>query len=1086
MSVTVFLANKGFTLPVTELDERRREAYFKNPADPKNTLMPEEDAILLALGINKENATVLMPHLAKFFKQLPKCQSDSNLVLAKDCEIVQYVLWETLFAARARSKEMYEENWKTKKPWASISVAINQQIINDLKPKPESINDMDRLFTLILKAAIPVEETIVEQTEEPEPEPVSEQASAADALFTLILPGKVEEEPEEVVPSPPASTVIPTAPAPSVVSNDSTLSPTLGIQTIELTRPLDRASLEKAQEIVANQCGTKAIPDEKDRVFELPLDGHKRSLYFWHCIKNKNPIDLEVASLSDEEELTFVQEWTNAVKNAENSSEASQEFLGIDSKEQSYIDHLFLYFEKGGPNDHFLKCKGCTKLGESWSGSLNRFIPRIGLSDANLEYLLENIQWNAVATVADAKAPKTVNEIGLFIMDTERYESSSDFETWFTIVTTHDVDYSFNKGRTWNYSLQGSHIHESKVIRDLFESKTAVADIHPWLMYLLNKERDVQRPVTDGSTRSLDDWFLKNAFDDNYSPVKDPRYSLTKRLYASTKEQLHIAYFVICHAIANADISYIPASFYSRSNYNTKLPIIVGWLRDTNTDYSAVEDGMKWVAPGTKPLPRGELAKLFERSGKKTLKKNYNDSNRSKSWSKNAKGLMTRAPGAPSPEETEWSGTATQGAAPEAQNNTYQARQERAAQRATELEAQVLAGRKPPPNEEPPIEPKAENGMVVSKASTEEPVEVPTPVEAPIEAPVEETEEVEENLSGKRCRKEYRIFYDFMIANRKEIEVIPIADLAKAFSLIGEGSNKVFTLGGVGVIRLRKAMVACHPDKNEADIENTNYIIKVLNQFNDYDPNAEPETVDVDPREEERAKAEEKAAERTKRWQSLKERMSKMFSYIKSPFTRKNRKTQPEPKKEKKQTKTNNGNRRFRETYNRLRASGMDAGDALKAAEEEQRAQREATRIKKPTTKIMYGNKKPNLSGISSNKLPPEEPKPEAKAEAEAEAEAEPSVTPESSVASDTSSTVDRDIRAAKALNVRLDYYQDIRKNVLKKLQRTKVQSIKDKYAAMSNTQKEEYLRRLTKIQVTKQRAANLAELNRLASTGAV
>ena len=124
MSVTVFLANKGFTLPVTDLDERRREAYFKNPADTKNKLLPEEDKILKALGINTENAQCLMPYLARFFKQLPKCQSDSNLVLARDCEIVQYVLWETLFAARSRSQAMYDENWKTKKPLADISVAI--------------------------------------------------------------------------------------------------------------------------------------------------------------------------------------------------------------------------------------------------------------------------------------------------------------------------------------------------------------------------------------------------------------------------------------------------------------------------------------------------------------------------------------------------------------------------------------------------------------------------------------------------------------------------------------------------------------------------------------------------------------------------------------------------------------------------------------------------------------------------------------------------------------------------------------------------------------------------------------------------
>jgi hypothetical protein len=197
MSVTVFLANKGFTLPITELDERRREAYFKNPADTKNKLLPEEDKILKALGINLENAQCLMPHLANFFKHLPKCQSDSSLVLAKECETVQFVLWETLFAARSRSQDMYDENWKTKKPLADISAAINKQIINDLKPKPESLNDVDRLFKLIMKASIP-----------------GKEVTPVDKLFTLIVPSKMGENPQPLVPSPPGSGVFvgPTAP----------------------------------------------------------------------------------------------------------------------------------------------------------------------------------------------------------------------------------------------------------------------------------------------------------------------------------------------------------------------------------------------------------------------------------------------------------------------------------------------------------------------------------------------------------------------------------------------------------------------------------------------------------------------------------------------------------------------------------------------------------------------------------------------------------------------------------------------------------------------------------------------------------
>ena len=210
MSVTVYLANKGFVLPATPMDDRRREAYFKNPTDSKNQLVPEEEKILLALGINKEafltnddKGSCLKDNMAQFFQQLPKCQSDTSLTLSKDCEIVQYVLWETLLAASARSQTAYADNFIQKKPLADISVAINQQIINDLKPKPEIQNDVDRLFTLIMKASIP-----------------AASAPAVDnsnELFTLMMKKSTVLAP----PAPPSPPIPPesepSSPTPSTV-----------------------------------------------------------------------------------------------------------------------------------------------------------------------------------------------------------------------------------------------------------------------------------------------------------------------------------------------------------------------------------------------------------------------------------------------------------------------------------------------------------------------------------------------------------------------------------------------------------------------------------------------------------------------------------------------------------------------------------------------------------------------------------------------------------------------------------------------------------------------------------------------------
>ena len=70
--------------------------------------------------------------------------------------------------------------------------------------------------------------------------------------------------------------------------------------------------------------------------------------------------------------------------------------------------------------------------------------------------------------------------------------------------------------------------------------------------------------------------------------------------------------------------------------------------------------------------------------------------------------------------------------------------------------------------------------------------------------------------------------------------------------------------------------------------------------------------------------------------------------------------------------------------------------------------------------------------------------------------------------------------RNAAELDVPIDYYYDIYLRVLRKVQNTTSEKIKNKYAAMSDYQKANYIRELTKLAVAKQRDANLAELERL------
>ena len=198
MSVTIYLANKGFSLPVGRLDSARRKAYFANPADPKSQLVPEEIEILTALGINlgePKALEALKPYLAQFFDQLPQCQSDSSVILSKECEVVHHVLWTTLFNARNRSDIAHKLNWEKKKPLADLSTAINDSVLNDLQPRREDVNDIDRLFTLLLKGAeVPAVAAVAV--------PAASQTFDVNKLFTLILPNAEPGDGESTASGP--------------------------------------------------------------------------------------------------------------------------------------------------------------------------------------------------------------------------------------------------------------------------------------------------------------------------------------------------------------------------------------------------------------------------------------------------------------------------------------------------------------------------------------------------------------------------------------------------------------------------------------------------------------------------------------------------------------------------------------------------------------------------------------------------------------------------------------------------------------------------------------------------------------------
>jgi hypothetical protein len=696
MSVTVFLANKGFTLPITELDERRREAYFKNPADTKNKLLPEEDKILKALGINLENAQCLMPHLANFFKHLPKCQSDSSLVLAKECETVQFVLWETLFAARSRSQDMYDENWKTKKPLADISAAINKQIINDLKPKPESLNDVDRLFKLIMKASIP-----------------GKEVTPVDKLFTLIVPSKMGENPQPVAPSPPGSGVTagpkaptaPTAPtepkaptAPPAGKSATPIPPSgsasaaSGASGAKGTAADDSGSAITAPSVVSSttpppphdplgvlptieeitaQCQGKTVKAKgKDGLplKESYIDQFIRSLYFFYCIKYQQK--LKLSTKFDKPVILdrlkrFLQEWQTALTA---DREGTFAFLGLNPTEEERLNKIYITYQDAGIGPNPALVYDCNKVVEKAAGRLNRFIPYILMSEKQRIYNSEFSMWSGRFTDPDANAPRNLNDVGVLIYteaENRRYIEGG-VPVVLNIVTTTDIQYDNS------YVIGGKYMNELTLIKDLV-TNNYVLNIHPWLMYLFNKARNDNEPIGDGSKkRSIEEWFLRNLFGNNYIPPKDPRTTFRrfknvfkKGITPVTRDQLNVAYYVICNAIATADQYYIPNTFYSKSN-EIKSSFIVGWLRDPATNFKLVEDAMEWVAPNKEPLSREELIAFFEAARQQTRKNgNRNNADRTRTWASNLRDVMTRVPGAPPPAPppppTSWTGTAQPG-----------------------------------------------------------------------------------------------------------------------------------------------------------------------------------------------------------------------------------------------------------------------------------------------------------------------------------------------------------------------------------------------------------------------------------------
>lgn len=145
--MTIRLANQAFTYGIRLNDIQRRLEYARNPSA---NLLPEEEAVLRALGVDEEMESRLRPYIPDFFEALPDCQSDTSLHLHKQCEVPYYVLWSTLFAERLdTTKRKYERDASTK-PMTDLNMAMTDATVDSFQKRPSKI---DSVFTLIVNNA---------------------------------------------------------------------------------------------------------------------------------------------------------------------------------------------------------------------------------------------------------------------------------------------------------------------------------------------------------------------------------------------------------------------------------------------------------------------------------------------------------------------------------------------------------------------------------------------------------------------------------------------------------------------------------------------------------------------------------------------------------------------------------------------------------------------------------------------------------------------------------------------------------------------------------------------------------------------
>jgi hypothetical protein len=136
-----------------EADLTENDVESEANVDKVDTLTTDEINILKALGIHGEILKSLAFHMPTFFESLPKCSSDTNLMLKQECDTAFYVLWSVLYRSQKQTEEAVKEN-KDKHEYQSLTdMAQTDAIVTSIdtlfpQKRTFSASDITKIFTV--------------------------------------------------------------------------------------------------------------------------------------------------------------------------------------------------------------------------------------------------------------------------------------------------------------------------------------------------------------------------------------------------------------------------------------------------------------------------------------------------------------------------------------------------------------------------------------------------------------------------------------------------------------------------------------------------------------------------------------------------------------------------------------------------------------------------------------------------------------------------------------------------------------------------------------------------------------------------